>query len=59
MEAVSTTSSAAECEETTTVEESAAHQENPLKLRLKKQKKDEKKIQWTEDTVDNEGEFEG
>jgi hypothetical protein len=36
----------------------AAQHEPPLKLRLKKEKKkDDKKIKWTEDTVDNEGEF--
>ena len=45
------------CEEEGAAPENSAHQqpENPLKLKLKKAKKDDKKIKWTEDTVDNEG----
>ena len=39
----------------TLTETAAPREENPtLKLKLKK-KKQSKKIQWTEDTVDNEG----
>ena len=45
------------CEASTssTQEEAEVQQENTLKLKLKKAKKDDKKIKWTEDTVDNEG----
>ena len=64
---MSTSSSLTLCEESrrvceeeggaTAAPENSAHQqpENPLKLKLKKAKKDDKKIKWTEDTVDNEG----
>jgi hypothetical protein len=42
------------CEEGSLTQEET-QQESTLKLKLKKAKKDDKKIHWTEDTVDNEG----
>ena len=49
--------SATVCEASTssTQKEAEVQQENTLKLKLQKAKKDDKKIKWTEDTVDNEG----
>ena len=41
---------------TTTVTETPEGNEETLRLKLKKGAAEKKKIQWTEDTVDNEGE---
>jgi len=40
---------------TTTVTETPEGNEETLRLKLKKGAAEKKKIQWTEDTVDNEG----
>ena len=41
---------------TTVVTETSEGNEETLRLKLKKGEAEKKKIQWTEDTVDNEGE---
>jgi len=51
----STSSSAATVTATGLGEATGGAQEGTLKLTLKKVKEEKKKIQWTEDTVDNEG----
>jgi Protein phosphatase inhibitor len=56
MATAANSSCATVCEEGSLTQEET-RQENTLKLKLKKAKKDNKKIQWTEDTVDNEGEL--
>jgi len=44
-----------ENQSTTVCESEAPKSEESTTLKLKLQKKERKKIQWTEDTVDNEG----
>ena len=46
-----------ENQSTTVCESEAPKSEESTTLKLKLQKKERKKIQWTEDTVDNEGLF--